>query len=818
MNEFLDTAYHKFVESFDSYSKGISDSVTESDVRLKVIDRIFTEILGWQYSDITTEEETGSGYLDYKFSIEGLGRLVVEAKRDSASFGFTGRNSGRAYKLSGPVLSKSPHPLKGISQAIAYSGVKNCELACVTNGNEWLIFRANRTGDGTDTRDGMGFIFTSLEEIKSNFSIFFDLLAKEKVEKFSFRPFFQEAEGQPIRATPFSKTLRPVDSYRALDKSDLARDIDRVMAEFFRKISGESDPEMLAECFVTTKDSENADRKLIRIASDLSTKIRGIDTTNAESLSTLVKRVKESGRNEFVLIIGTKGAGKSTFVDRFFRHVLDHDIRQHCLVTRLDVGKSAGDPNTIISWLNDKLIAELEKQLFGVDGPSFEDIQGMFFDEYRRWAKGTYKHLYDLDKTKFKIKFGEHIESIRNSDSEKYIYGLIRSVITSRKMVPCIVFDNTDHFSIDFQQIVFQFARSLYEQETCLVIVPITDKTSWHLSQHGAIQSFDNESFYLPTPLPKTVVEKRINFLQSIIANTKKQKGTGYFTERGIGLSLENLEGFVASLQHVFLETGHVSTWLGNLSNKDIRRCLQLSRDLVASPYLRVDTLIKTYISGNAATVSELDSKRAVIKRSYNIYPTGQNQFVQNIYSLTTEIESSPLLGLRVLRMLRDAKHHDSSGVEDYVDVTQVLDYMYAIGLERRATDLCVGSLLRSGLCMAHDPTVVDINQANRIQLSPSGLQHLIWGSWDETYISIMAQVTPIAAEHSYQAMRATSDLDSKQRWLTETIEFLKYLIDEDRRHCAQQTHEAYLGQSKLIKSLATKLDRLKQHAATVSS
>lgn len=62
---------------------GYKDTIhSEEDTRLKVVDRVLTEILGWAMKVISTEERTGSGYVDYKLTVGGFARLVVEAKRD----------------------------------------------------------------------------------------------------------------------------------------------------------------------------------------------------------------------------------------------------------------------------------------------------------------------------------------------------------------------------------------------------------------------------------------------------------------------------------------------------------------------------------------------------------------------------------------------------------------------------------------------------------------------------------------------------------------------------------------------------------------
>lgn len=782
---------------------------TEQDTRLKVIDPIFSQILGWDLSSIKTEESTGEGFIDYTFTIDGRARMVVEVKKDSSSLGIETRNPGRAYRLNGPVLSQKPQPSGGIQQAIRYCGAKNAELACVTNGREWIVFRGSRLGDGCDTREGMAFVFPTLESVKETFHLFFDLMARSRVETFVFRAHFQEAEGQPIRAKAFSKTLRAIGSYQPLERSKLAQDTDRVMTTFFRRLAGDDDAEMLAKCFVTTKESQIADDKLTRIADELIGKVKNLDTDGAKALTQVIQRVQQTRRNEFVLIVGTKGAGKSTFIDRFFRYVLPNELRPDCIVASVNLGDSPGEPDSIVSWLNRHLLDKLEQALFGQGGPSYDELQGMYFDEYQRWSQGPYKHLYDTDKTEFKIRFGSHIDKRREERPEEYIKRMIRHIVCARRKVPCIVFDNTDHFSIQFQERVFQYARSIYEAEMCLVIIPITDKTSWQLSQQGALQSFDNEALFLPTPLPRVVVERRIAFLDEMLQVETKEKGRDYFVGKGIVLSLENLQGFVACLQHIFLETGDVSMWIGNLANNDIRRCLKLAREIVASPYLRVVELLKAFLSRTSYPLREFDIKRAIIRKGYNMYPTGQHEFVQNVFLLNSEVESTPLLGLRLLRLLRDAKHHDAGGFEDYVTVEQALDYLQAIGIERRATLICMDAMLRTGLCFSYDPTIRDIGNVKKIQLSPSGLQHLHWGTWDETYTSSMLQVTPIASEEIYEKLRGFQYLDKSFRWRVELVAFLQHLLDEDRVYTKQIDHPAYTGQRRIIRAIEKKIAQL---------
>src|SRR6202023_2558335 len=104
--------------------------------------------------EIHLENPVGPGFIDYRCTVNDLSRLIVEAKKDGRDLGIDARYGGGYFKLNGPVL-KSEDAQEAIEQAIRYCGHKNAELACVTNGRQWIIFRGNRLGDGRNTLDGM---------------------------------------------------------------------------------------------------------------------------------------------------------------------------------------------------------------------------------------------------------------------------------------------------------------------------------------------------------------------------------------------------------------------------------------------------------------------------------------------------------------------------------------------------------------------------------------------------------------------------------------------------------------------------------------
>jgi AAA domain-containing protein len=694
---------------------------------------------------------------------------------------------------------------EGIAQAVRYSAYKGTELACVTNGREWVVFRSNRIGDGVDTLEGKAVVFPSLKCVSSQFRLFFDLLAKARVKNLVYRGIFQETEGRIIRFPEFEKRLRPAESAQFLRQPDIVPALDRIMTSFFQRLTDEHDKEMLEECFVETKESKAAEQRLLRLAEDLVGHIRLLDTRSGQQLSDILEHARKTKLNQFILIVGTKGAGKTTFIQRFFNLRLLGDLRRVCVPISVNLSDSDGDENRIVEWLRRTLLEKAEHALGG-GIPSWDEIVGhMFFAEYQRWSTGTMKHLYDKDKQEFKIQFGRHIEGIRSEDPFEYVRGLLRNLVLGRKQLPCLVFDNADHFSIAFQEKVFQFARSIFEQEFCVVIMPITDKTSWQLSRQSALQSFENEALLLPTPSARQVVEKRIAFVLKKLKAEQPKEQESYFLGKGIRVYFTDLLKFTTALQEIFLNSDKTAYWLGCLSNHDIRTVLLLSRDLINSPHLGFDEAFRAYVTASVVNIPEFKIRKAMILGRYDIYSADNHKYVHNIFDLNADIRTSPLLGVRILQVARDAVVRHGETKSSYIAKADLITYMCGMGFERRAIALWLDALLKRALLFNYDPTCVDEEHATQLEISATGELHHFWGCGGYDYLFAMAETTPICDEAAFTDMHLAYRGQSQHNLVPVIGSFLRYLIAQDQIYCRVPDHESYAGQIALLRKIEAK-------------
>ncbi|MDG3008312.1 cold shock domain-containing protein [Paludisphaera mucosa] len=817
----IDVAFEKFQTIVDDELPRYVDTlVTEADVRLKLIDRVFIEVLGWPREAIFLESDAGKKFIDYLCKTDGLNRLVIEAKRDERDLGIKADHAGRYFKLNGSVFS-SPDFQEGLNQAILYCGFRSAELACVTNGRQWVVFRG-RGSEGRDVEEGQACVFGSLESVRTRFTLFYDLLSYEAVRGLRYKAEFQAAGNQPLCPSNFRSPIRKPDSRTTPEYDKLYDDIDKIMMLFFRDLKGEDDAEMRRRCFVTTDESIHAEESIARISTELRNKVQTIKTSDSRAethaITKTVERVKGGGR-EFIVLVGTKGAGKSTFIERFFKDILPSKIRDDCRIIKVDLSKSEGEEKTVVAWLDQHLLVETERAVFGDKHPTYDQLRGIYNEEYERWRDGPFEGLYTRDYNQFRDKFGEHINNRREQRPHEYLENLLHRIVHSDRKAPCLIFDNTDHFDIDFQDRVFQYARSIYENILCLVLVPITDKTSWQLTRQGAIHSFFYESFFLPTPSPDVVLKKRVDYIGEITQTEKKAtKGTGYLWNKH-RLEVENLEMFTSSVQTVFINTGEVAKWIGNLANQDIRRCLELTRWIITSSHIKVKELLSASITHTSMEVHPDNVKSAIIRGKYDIYPSSAvNEFVHNVFALESQLDTSPLLALRILKFLEDTCSQLSGSDSRYVELEAIKKFFLDMGFDERAVTQLLAAMLRIGFVLGYDPTISKIEKTSKLEIAPSGRQHLSWALGDWIYIEAMMEVTPLLSEEVHREIGDFIKVELPYARRRALKAFVSYLLTEDAKYTRLPDHPRYASQGTVQTRLEEQLAKLSKPMSQVTS
>ena len=130
-------------ELLGRYRKLQLHDANETETRLKLIERVIFDVLGWTHDDVSVEErvsEDGSTtFADYVIRTAGTS-LVIEAKKVGKTF--CDLENQRRRKLSKAFVTGDVGD--AIIQARDYCRKLSIPFAVVTNGSEWIVYPATR--------------------------------------------------------------------------------------------------------------------------------------------------------------------------------------------------------------------------------------------------------------------------------------------------------------------------------------------------------------------------------------------------------------------------------------------------------------------------------------------------------------------------------------------------------------------------------------------------------------------------------------------------------------------------------------------------
>lgn len=778
MSNAIDEAFGRLQGIEAEIFVALQSGPNEADTRFKALDRILLEVMGWERDAIFTEPPTESGFIDYLFKTGSEKNLfVLEAKRSGLLAPETKSNEKMTIALDGPVAK----PMKdGIRQALAYANEQGVPTAVLTDGLTWLFFRASRT-DGRPPMKGKGILFPSWKAVKDYFVPFMELLSPRAVLDKRHIAHLNDAEGYTVSEAEQQYTVYPPNEAKMRARDPMASDAAELFAQFFSRLSNDQDKEMLRDCFVETAESHKADLELEKIIQNVLNNVASIRTDQGGALQDQIERTMATQRAETVLLIGNKGSGKSTFIDRFFGDILPQPLRKKCLLARVDLAESTGSASTAVEWCILQLRNALEDGITSGEAPSYEELQGIFFSEYQRMSKGPLKHLYESDKNAFKIEFGRHIEARRETHADEYVRLLLTRAAKGHGLLPCLVFDNTDQFPLEIQDKVYQLAHSLESAAPIFNIVPITDRSVWRLSKAGALQSYTSRSFYLPVPDAKQIISRRVTFIK------KKLKGErptteAYFSKRGFRVQVNDIRVMADTVEKVFVDNDYVTGLIGRLGNFDIRRMLKLAERIFVSPELKVDDIIKSSFGGPSVTADRLRTHRALIKGEYDRLSEVENDFITNVFVTEQTKPGSPLLSFYCLWVLRQKLNASKAGESDdrHWLADDMCSYFDQCGVPGDITLRTLRRLYKRGLIETLDPNSEDVELSDRVAIKESGIAHLELVLGSSVYLEQTALVTGFAEQPVRDEIKKLTIQPNAQKFTEIRDVFLRYLLKID--------------------------------------
>ncbi|QYX64824.1 hypothetical protein K2227_00290 [Shewanella putrefaciens] len=430
-------------DHFDEMNKLIADVNTrdknEAETRHKIIDFVLHDFLSWPKNRVAVEEYIKPGFADYIFKKENSeDQLFIEAKKEGIFFELPlAHNSSETHCYISIKKLLSNNDIKAAMQQVrTYCFDTGCEFGCITNGHEWIFFKTFEKGKRWE--DLKAFVIRSL-------SFFIDDYTKS-INTLSFTAIFDNSSLSPLLSSSQPKDRNifyPKDKIltysHPINSNRLASTLRPIANHYFGIIS-DDDTDFMDKCYVSEREYKTTYDGLHSLIQDSLTPYfqeYGVsqltDTGKGGNLGgRLTKNLKKGREGEVLVLFGGKGSGKSTFIKRLLHHTPPRWLKDHSVISIVDLLKVPEDKETIRTHIWKRLVETLDTDNI-LNSERNIIIEKLFNDRYQIALKQNLSGLQHSSES-FNLKLNDLISQWKTD----YLYCASRLVNYwgSREKVP----------------------------------------------------------------------------------------------------------------------------------------------------------------------------------------------------------------------------------------------------------------------------------------------------------------------------------------------------------------------------------------------
>jgi Cdc6-like AAA superfamily ATPase len=783
--------FKKFVTDFDSYKQ---IDITESDTRSKIIDKLFIETLGWEEKDISREGHVDSGYFDYKISIPGF-HLIVEAKKQFVEF--TIPNTRKKTSLNS-LLKENEEVITQIRNYLTDSGISN---GIITNGKQFIIGKFVNT-DGTDWKKNQCLLFDGFQDIEKRFIEFHNNLSKESIIDNGGFAFYSEELISPSYKIVSTLIDREKEIVRNNISAEIAPLIEFVFGEIFQE-EEQDNIEFFKECFISNEEIKKNRTEIERLfgdnAPDLSEVIPAKNTDSVVSqieseIASVPIFAKETSAPKPIIIVGSKGSGKTTFINYLFKSRISEKVLSNHPYVYIDFRRYFNQDKSIdTEKIAEDVLEYLYENYSDLQLHSTNVLKRVYFREIKRNNESIWDDLLkDSSEKEYKRKLNEFFEN-KSKNRLEHLEFLSKYLIRERRIRLLLIFDNADQFDSKLQERVFLLANSLNRKANCGVIVSLREGYYYKWRNSPPFDAFESNVYHITAPRYNEVLQKRINYTLSKLEFAGKTSG---LSSQGFKIELDNqsIYEFLFGLKNSLFseENSQMIDFLNYSSFPNIREGLRLFKLFLVSGYTDVSEYIMRvrYSQKEKRVYIPIHEFFKTMGLNNKLYYNHETSIIPNLF-YPVEGSNDHFLEIWILKYLQ--KQLESGGnATKYIQVSQILTFFINIGYKLSILNLSLIELLKREL-IETDDLISDIEweilsaKDFNLCLSAKGDYYLKNAKNRFHYHDLVLQDTPIFIKDYFDSIKANFPLaDNKGvRILSDRLltvkGFIKYLKEMEK-------------------------------------
>ncbi len=811
--------FNEFVNFFDIYK---DKDITESDTRSKLLDKLFIEVLGWSELDIDREGHTSEGYYDYFFSTPNF-KFVLEAKKSFIEFKLP-KNTSKFVTLNSIYKENE----KVIRQIRGYLFEVGLQYGIISNGKQFIIGKfVNNNGE--PWKKNKVLFFDGIHDIESRFIEFYNLLARNNVIENSG---FTISDKDILFGKTIISTIPKKDGelVRNSFSSKLTPLINEIFGEIYKYETLDNNV-LIKECFVENVEIKKNKEEIEELFADLPPSLG--EVVPARNVSSIARQIEDElidypvNLNNVeppypIIIIGSKGSGKTTFINYLFKSSVSDDFDRHRPNIYIDFRKYVDyDLDKINSKIYKDLISAIEEKYYYYRLHTLKILKKIYRNEIRKKDESTWV-AYKKDKDLYNIKLSEYLEKVQE-DHENHFIKLAQYFINDRKQRLCIIIDNADQFEFNVQKNVFLFSQSLRIKSKCAIILSLREGYYYKWRYKPPFDAFKSNIYHISAPPYNLVLQKRIDYAIKNLNINGKTKGQN--DNLNIDFDNRNILDFFLNLNKTLFirENSEMLQFLEKTTYPNIREGLELFDHFLLSGHTDITKYIlrqqTSEYSKQAIPIWEFIKAVALDNKKYYNH---ENSKIHNIFYPSGN-GTLIFLKYKILKFL-DLRLVNLGISEKFYKLEDLIDDFIENGYKKKTLNTELKDLLNYGLIETEDMISDseedgDIEFSNAISITSKGHYYIEYLVTKFSYISIILQDSIIMDKDYFSKMVKVfpkANAYGKSN-LTERFEvvnlFIEYLKVREIEELAGN-EKGYIMDEILTAGLYKSLDKVKKRIA----
>lgn len=769
--------FYKIIDEFANFIKYRGEA-SEADTRVKLIDRVLKDVLGWEEKYITREDKSESGYRDYTLEVNGRKSVVVEAKREGKEFIYP-VTKNKHLKIDG-TLTTNDNIKKVINQVRGYCDDNGIRYAVATNGYSWIVFRA--ISEEIPWREGSARVFPSIEYIIENFVEFYNLLSIDGISKGSLDSEFGKTAKRTRGLYRVVDTL--YNSDLPLTRNRLNNQLQPIISKFFESIADQVQIEILRKCYVHSKSLKIIAHDLGVVIKDEIPKFMESDgveqvwqgAKDSGKFGENIERFISSDTMKLILILGGIGCGKTTFLKRYQRMVGKELLTDNSIWFHIDF-LSAPELENLEKYVYQEILNQMrlnDKVYF----ESRQNIKRAYTDEIKAMQHVELKNLTE-GSIEYEKKVDTYIEDWRK-DIITYVQKLLQIAKPKKELKVVLFMDNVDQLDADYQSHIFLLAQHITRKVKSITIIAMREESFYTTKIQRTFKAYTNKKFHIASPRFKHLIAHRIDYTLEIL--NKPDEEIIPLEE----MDISSIKDFLSIVKtSIFEHNKEIVRFVESLCFGNMRQALEWFTLFLTSGCTDVDKMLRIYRRDGNYNVAFHEFVKSIMLGDKKYYREEKSNIL-NIFDCGNYKNSSHFTALRVLRFLIANRAQHTAEGKGFYEIGSLLSIFEDIFDNKEDLINTLNKLVTRQLVEINTKSTESIKGASHVRVTSAGWYYIKYLINEFSYLDLVLQDTPFneytimnEMEKSVQKVDNMIDKDEEKiERMTARFERVEYFLN----------------------------------------